>query len=359
MAETDTYAGGTKASTVAYACPNCRAGLTFSPEKNAFSCEFCLSTFTEAELAHTDAAEKAKEAEKNAEEFCATMQDYVCPNCGAEVMADEHTAADFCCYCHNPIVLQGRLSGQMKPDKVVPFQIDKEGAKQKFLAWAKKRIFAPKDFTSPDQIEKLQGIYYPFWVTDADTGASIKAHTTRVRSWRTGKRIYTETSHYEVSRQGDIHFEDISTSALKEAEKEMLEGILPYPSDQLIPFTPTYLSGFLAKKRNIERAELTGEVRGKMEEYAKELLRREIRGYATVAVHSSELKIMQSHWEYSLFPIWMLVYRGKKKDYTFAMNGTTGKMYGKVPISPLKLGLFAGAMFVVGFLLAMLYGGWM
>ena len=30
---------------------------------------------------------------------------YICPSCGAEVVTDATTAATFCYYCHNPVVL--------------------------------------------------------------------------------------------------------------------------------------------------------------------------------------------------------------------------------------------------------------
>ena len=37
-------------TTLTYQCPNCSAGLVFSPDKGKLCCEFCLSEFTEQEL---------------------------------------------------------------------------------------------------------------------------------------------------------------------------------------------------------------------------------------------------------------------------------------------------------------------
>ena len=357
-AEQTTGADGAQfGDALAYRCPNCSAGLVFDPEKGKFACEFCLSEFSREELDKTDAAQKAQQAEAEAEDYCAHMNAYRCPTCGAEVIADENTAADFCCYCHNPIILQGRLVGQMRPDKVVPFSVGMDGAKDAFLRWAKRRIFAPGDFSGPEQLGKMQGVYYPFWVTDADTDSNLTARATRTRTWRSGDRIYTETSRFRVERQGDIHFEDLTTAALSDADKEMLEGILPYPSAHLVPFAPSYLTGFVAKKRDIERKQLTGEVRDRMQKYATELLRGTVSGYATVAVEQCDVRIFQSHWDYSLLPIWLLVYRGKKKDYVFAMNGDTGKIYGKVPLCLWKLLVFAFGVAAVAFGLLWLIGG--
>ena len=51
---------------------------------------------------------------------------YICPSCGAEVVTDATTAATFCYYCHNPVVLSGKLSGEFLPDYVIPFAMDKK-----------------------------------------------------------------------------------------------------------------------------------------------------------------------------------------------------------------------------------------
>jgi len=225
----------------------------------------------------------------------------------------------------------------------VPFRYDRDEAKKRFLQFAKKKWFVPNRFFSEEQVEHITGIYYPFWITDADSTAEMDAHATRRRVWRQGNVEYTETSNFKIRRSGSIHFEDITTSAFSEADKKMLEGVLPYPSEALQEFSMPYLSGYLAKKRNLEREQLSDEVRERMENYSTQLLRGTVRGYTTVSVTSDEMKLLQSHWEYSLLPIWLLTYRDKKgKLYTYAMNGHTAKVYGELPISRWKLGaLFA------------------
>ena len=330
-------------TTVTYQCPNCSAGLLFDAQKQKFCCEFCLSEFEEKELALTDAQERAEKAAKDGEEFCSHMLEYHCPNCGAEITADESTAADFCYYCHNPVVLTGKLSGALKPTKIIPFAYDKAKAKEKFLEYAKKKIFAPTDFFSEENAEKISGVYFPFWVTDADTDGRLDAVAHKLRSWTVGNTRYTEISDYKVSRSGKIHFEDIVTCALTEADKHMLEGILPYPSDSLTDFSMPYLLGFTAKKRDIDRDAITPEVRARMQNYANTLLRSSVQGYSSIEHGKMQVNVCASNWDYALMPIWLLNYRMKDKVYTFAMNGYTEKIYGEIPVSRAKLAaLFAG-----------------
>ncbi len=348
-------------ATVTYECPNCSAGLIFDAEKQKFCCEFCLSEFDKAELDATDAQARAERTARESEEFCGQMLEYHCPNCGAEITADESTAADHCYYCHNPVVLTGKLSGALRPAKIIPFAYDKEAAKEKFLAYAKKKMFAPTDFFSEENADKITGVYYPFWVTDADTDGKLDTVAHRVKSWRVGDNRYTETSDYRVSRSGNIHFEDIVTCALTEADKQMLEGILPYPSDSLQDFDMPYLLGYIAKKRDIERDAVTPEVRARMQSYANTLLRSTVTEYASVDSGKLEVNVRSSHWDYTLMPIWLLHYKLRDKVYTFAMNGYTEKIYGEVPLSRGKLaaffagvgGLAAIATFILGVLICL------
>ena len=148
-------------TTVTYSCPNCGAGLVFDAEKGKFACEFCLSDFAKDELDAAGSAEKAREREAQDEAFRARMHAYSCPSCGAEVMADGETVADFCYYCHNPVVLSDQLSGAFRPDRVIPFKFGKQQAIEKFLAYAKRHRFVPRDYFCAEQVEKITGVYYP------------------------------------------------------------------------------------------------------------------------------------------------------------------------------------------------------
>ena len=219
-------------STVTYKCPNCDAGLIFDPEKGKFVCEFCISDFTDDDLRERGAFDRTEESDREQAEFSEHIKEYCCPSCGAEVITDENTVAGTCFYCHNPIVLSDKVSGNLKPSKIIPFAFDKEEAKARFLRFAKKKKFVPKSYAAPENAENISGVYYPFWVTDADAEADFDARGTKVRTWRMGNYRYTETSHYNIMRSGDIHFEDITTSAISEEDKAMLEGIFKEIEDE-------------------------------------------------------------------------------------------------------------------------------
>ncbi len=342
-------------SAVTSKCPNCGAGLLFCADKQKFSCEFCLSDFTEYELNQSVESNGNEDGDR---EFADSTDTYSCQSCGAEVITDKNTAAGFCLFCHNPVVMSKNVSGIYRPSKIIPFKFSKEEATEHFVRFAKSKWFVPRSYLGRDHISKMTGVYYPFWLTDADTDSAMSAIGKRVRTWRSGDYRYTETKVYDVRRRGRIHFEDITTSALSTEDKAMLEGILPYPIEEYRDFSMPYLQGFLAKKRDVETVDIGAEVKRRMDSYASDILMRTARGYSTVDIRSLDVAILSAHWEYSLMPIWILTYKKKKKTYVYAMNGSTGKIYGELPISWPKLILFGLGVLVLAALVA--FGiGWL
>ena len=136
----------------------------------------------------------------------------------------------------------------------------------------------------------------------------------------------------------------------------MLEGILPYPMNDHVDFSIPYLQGYTAKKRDIDRDDLSAEIRQRMTGYSEELFRRTTSGYNGLDRVSVNLGVNSSHWEYTLMPIWILNYQRKGKNYTYAMNGATGKIYGELPISIPKLALFSSLIAALAGALTFLIG---
>lgn len=335
---------------MSYKCPNCGGGLKFDPASQKFKCEFCLSEFTEDEMRQIEEKEAAG---------CGEAAVYTCPSCGAEIVTDETTAATFCYYCHNPVVLSGRLSGQYLPDYVLPFSVDKKEAEKRFLDWIGRKKFVPREFFSKDQIEKFSGIYFPYLLYSCKVDGSINAEAEQNRTWVTGKIRYTEHKQYQVDRAGCLDVKNLTRNALSKTNKELVEGVLPFDMEKLQPFRMGYLSGFQAEKRDMESQVFEEEAKQEVKNYTIQNLTSSIQNYSSVNIKGSRTDIRDAKWHYALLPVWVLTYRDKQKDktYYFAMNGQTGKIRGKLPVDKGKLmALFAGVFFPV--FAVLMIGGW-
>jgi len=345
-------------SVLTYKCPNCGGGMVFDPEKQNYACEYCLSEFTQEEL---DALASAEQEE--ATEDISEQQEkgealvYTCPSCGAEIATDETTAATFCYYCHNPVVLSGKLSGDQMPALVVPFKISQEDAKNRFISWIGKKKYVPSAFFSKKQIEKLSGVYFPYWTYDCTMKGSLNGTARDIRVWRTGDVEYTETKVFSIRRAGEMKLRDISRNALQKSQGKMMEGILPFDLKAAENFHTGFLSGFQAEVKDIERETFESEVSNEVNGYAKNLLSGTVTAHNSFTMDHFHADVQKGLWHYVLLPVWILTYRSGKDMYYFAMNGQTGQVCGKLPLDTKKLGITCAGIFAAVTALVTLIGG--
>lgn len=326
-----------------YKCPACGGPLKFQPNTGKFGCEYCESVFEEDYLNSLDdnVFDNIKKADGDeygkADEGAQLV--YSCPSCGAEVITDETTAATMCYYCHNPVVLTGRIAAELRPRALLPFKYDREAAKEKFFAWIKKKRYVPADFISHKNVEKISGIYYPYWLADYTADASFNGEGRIVTHSSTLTHNITTTKHYAVTRRADIEFRNIERGALKKADRKLSDGVHPYGVEELINFEPSYLSGFFAEKRDVEADEVRDSVEGEIKGYAQPLLTAKS-PYTSVS-GNTEVIFRDSDFKYTLLPAWILTYKNEKggteKPYYYAMNGQTGTVCGVLPVNTKRL----------------------
>ena len=381
---------------ISFKCPNCDGELIFDPSTQKYKCEYCASLFSQEELdsmkpaqtsepESTDAAGMGKTTdgpeskEQNRPENKAggatkdqteneSAQDktagneadavtYTCPSCGAQIVTDATTAATFCYYCHNPVVLGGRLEGKFLPDQVIPFSVSREDAEKGFKDYVCKKKFVPRAFYSKKQIESITGVYFPYWHYNTSLEGKMQGEARNVRVWRTGNTEYTETKYYHVSREGDVKLENLTENALGKANQELICGVMPYDFKAVKKFQLGFLSGFMAEKRDIEKNQIEKKVQQEARENAEKLMREKISGYSSVSVKNTDFQTLKEKWSYTLLPVWTITYKAKNgKIYYFSMNGQTGKVYGELPVDYKKIALVSGIVSLVTLVILLLGG---
>lgn len=350
---------------ISFKCPNCDGELIFDPSTQKYKCEYCGGLFSQEELDAMKPAEGrealAQEDDRQQEETHETAGQgavvYSCPSCGAQIVTDDTTAATFCYYCHNPVVLGGRLEGNYLPDKIIPFSITREAAEKGFEEYISRKKFVPKAFFSKEQIESMTGVYFPYWLYDVKLQGNMQAEARNVRVWRSGDTEYTETKFYNVQREGEIDLSNLSENALKKANFKLARNMMPYDFSLMKEFKTGYLSGFLAERRDIELQEVKGKMQNEMRQSAERLLRETIKGYNSVSVRNSNIVPKKENWSYVLFPVWTLTYKGKNGQvYYYSMNGQTGKVSGELPIDYAKVTIVSALSAVVALAVALIGG---
>ena len=326
-----------------YKCPCCGGKVEFDSATQHMKCPYCDSEFDVESLKGYDEAlrEDAPQEEMQwkthednqwGEEEAQNMGVFVCQNCGGEVVADTTTAATQCPYCGSPVVLTGRLAGDLKPDLVIPFKLDKEAAKAALRKHVSGKKLLPRSFKTENHLNEVKGLYVPFWLFDADVDANIRYRGRKVRVWSDSDYNYTETLHFALIRQGGIGFDRVPVDGSSKMPDDLMESIEPFDGSQAVDFQTAYLSGYLADRYDVDAKSSIGRANERIRQSTEDGFRTTTANYANVRTEYSNIHLNNGEAKYALYPVWLLNSTWNGKQYTFAMNGQTGKFVGNLPM---------------------------
>ncbi|MCL2060243.1 MAG: hypothetical protein FWH01_14520 [Oscillospiraceae bacterium] len=266
------------------------------------------------------------------EEEASHMRGYSCPSCAAEIICDDTTAATSCLYCGNPTVVPGQFSGQLKPDYVIPFKLDKNHAIEALKKHYSKKKFLPKSFADANHLEEIKGVYVPFWLYDADTDAYMRFRATKMRSYTRGDYRITETDHYRVVREGTVAFAKVPVDASTKMPDAHMDAVEPYEYAELREFSSAYLPGFFADKYDQDAEACSKRANERITVSTEDAFTATAVGYTSLTREYSNIQLKRGDVRYAMLPVWMLSTKWKDKNFLFAMNGQTGKLIGDLPV---------------------------
>lgn len=328
-----------------YECPCCGGKVEFDSSIQKMKCPYCDSEFDmEAMREHDKALEQEQQetAEDDAwetehqqflDEEREGLRVYRCNSCGGEIVTDETTAATHCPYCGAPVIMVGNLSDDLKPDGVIPFQLDKKAAIAALKQHMTGKKLLDKRFASDSHLEEIKGVYIPFWLFDADASGQARFRATRVRSWETPRERCTETSYFDVARSGRMSFRQIPVDGSEKAPDDLMESVEPFDYSAVVPFQTAYLSGYMADRYDVNSEKCRTRAHERAKQSVEDALRSTVSGYHTVSTEHCNVQLKNTRAKYVLCPVWLLTSSYEGKTYLFAVNGQTGRIAGDMPLN--------------------------
>lgn len=330
-------------SVIEHKCPNCGAHIEFNESTQTMTCEFCESSFNLADLAAQSSSTGAEGAtpqhawdvvsgghEVELGEGQENLRAWTCPSCGGQIIGGENTVATRCPYCDNNAIIASQLEGSFKPDYVIPFSKTKEEAQAAYRENCEGRRLLPRDYLSEERLEDITGMYVPFWLYSCDVHGSFKFEAEK----RTERFTDTQVDHYECNRVGNLSFHHVPADGSKSMDDTYMEAIEPFDFSELKPFDTAYLSGHLADRYDVAHHENVDRIRQRLQKGTEDAFAEPIHErYGICSATERHVEFSNQNVEQALLPVWMLNARYDGELYSFAMNGQTGELIGRLPVS--------------------------
>lgn len=340
MSEKNTQS--TQVQTETFTCPNCGGGLHFDGKKEKFLCSSCgyegelhagdnsVDEWDFNDYARREAASVAFEGMAVAD----------CQNCGSQVTFAEHQTATVCPMCGSTQISEAKQKAGIPPEGILPFQVDKQEAAQKFREWVKGLWFAPNRLKVSYQEGNLSGHFVPFWTFDADCSATYTGEGGRDRTVKDkdGKE-HTETDWFPTAGSVQESFDDILVTAVTGESASDTELVGPYDTiNKLRPYAPEYLAGYQAELYTVKADAGFETAKKRIDSSLRDLadsdIRRRFDSARNVQIFPQYKNVTYKH---VLLPVWSSLFGYGGKTYRYVVNGSTGNVYGQRPYSIPKI----------------------
>ncbi|BBH23022.1 hypothetical protein Back11_43670 [Paenibacillus baekrokdamisoli] len=343
--------------------------MQFDTASQTLKCRYCGNE----KILEDGTEEEPEEYELNfADEDDSSLKDWgteqqliKCSNCSGEMLLPATQTAAVCGFCGSPKVLPQGNPGSIRPESLIPFQISRDQAAQAFNLWRKGKWFIPNQFKKRSVNSNLNGIYVPYWTFDTNTDSSYKAEVgvyhyrdeTRTRVVNGKSETYTERVRYTVWHWTNGNYEqfydDMLIPASEQYDSILLQKLNDFELDQLTPYKPEYLSGFIAERYTVSLEAGWEQAKSRVDTKLESEIRSEIGG-DEIRKLDIRTRYIDRTYKHILLPVWIANYMYKNNRYRYMVNGESGSVTGYVPRSPWKIMRFI----VICLLIATFFSFW-
>jgi len=346
-----------------FPCESCGGDVRWDPGASMLKCPYCGHEKAIAAAPGTIHEHSVDAALREPRDlgWGAERKVIICKKCGAHTTLDPHIAASACAFCGTAAVVEAPPNPNVvRPEGLLPFKIARDWAIGKFRLWLAALWLRPNDLKSESRLTSMQGVYVPFWTFDAATFSMWTAEAgyyyyvtvTAIENGQQVERQEQRTRWEPASGQLSKFFDDVPVPASNGMPPDLAAAIEPFPTAELTPYDPAFLSGFLAEENAIDLPDAL--------ERAKERMRGEIRSECIRQIPGDTYRNLVVNTTFSalayknaLLPIWIAAYEYAGKAYRYLVNGVTGKASGTAPWSWVKITLLT--MVIAAIAIAIMY----
>jgi hypothetical protein len=355
-----------------FSCPSCGGEARWDPAKKALVCAFCGTTSpAQVELSATgdqvvvehDLMQALRAVPDEDRGWQAKKVSVKCQSCQAISVFDPSRISQRCDFCGSTaLVPYEEVKEAFRPESLLPLKVSESQVRDAIHRWYKTRWFAPNRLKHAALTDTVKGLYIPYWTFDAQVHADWTAEsgyyyyeqeTYRDSQGELKTRQVQKVRWQPSSGQLDHFFDDELVPASRGVQPEMLRRIEPFPTKELTPYQPGFLSGWVVERYQIDLGTAARAARQEMDA--------EMRALCAAQVPGDTHRNLQVDADYSgqtfkhiLVPIWLLTYNYGVRNFQVVINGYTAAIAGKYPKSWVKITLAVLAILAATALLLVL-----
>jgi hypothetical protein len=350
-------------------CAACGAQAEWHPGRQLLVCPFCGTSAPFRVDAPTGAIEELdlvqalRELPDEARGWAVERRAVQCQSCRAVSVFDPERVGQNCDFCGSPTLVDyHEIKAPIRPGSLLPFAVSEAQVRERIRAWFAGRWFAPSALKHRALVDRVHGIYIPYWTFDAHADCPWQAeaghysYTTESYRDRDGRTRTRQVRHVRwVPASGRVThvFDDEPIPGTRGLSRDLLKAIEPFPTAELVPYDTAYLSGFVVEHYQVVLVAAA--------EASRDAMRRQLLQMCAAAVPGDTHRNLRIQpvfsgqtFKHILVPVWLLAYLYGRRSYQVAVNGRTGAIAGEYPKSAWKIALLIVAILIAVALVIMM-----
>jgi hypothetical protein len=261
---------------------------------------------------------------------------------------DPERVGQNCDFCGSPALVDyTEIKAPIRPQALLPFKLSEAQVREQIRRWYASKWLAPGALKSKALVDRVHGIYIPYWTFDAQAHCPWEAeaghyyYTTETYRDSKGQTQTRQVQHVRwepASGVVDHFFDDEPIPGTHGVSSRLLEQVEPFPTTELVPYDTAFLSGFVVEHYQVVLLEAAQSSQDAMARKLREMCAAQVPGdtYRNLVIHPV---FSGQTFKHILVPVWLLSYLFRSKTYQVVVNGYTGAMAGQYPKSPWKIAL--------------------
>jgi len=308
-----------------FMCPKCGGRMSFAPDGQSLTCEYC---------SRNQKFSVAQPGTANEKDFIIAMatarghgkplnqQVFHCEGCGCEFILPPNQISSTCVYCGSPHVVNWEAEEQLlAPDGIIPHAFDQQRAVKLLVEWGESNQIKPEK-----QVDLPRGVYLPLW--SFDLGGMLdyvgeKVDDSEIQLNRRQRKMVRVKGSYPVQ------VNDLPIPASRKLSAVFLKLIPTFEMKSVKPYDPRYLANWPAEVYDIPMAEASLDARAQSLKYYKDDLPNLLAPVQVLSTTSANMSV--ESFRLNLLPVWMTELPFGGREHLVLINGMNGTVKSDLP----------------------------